>query len=536
MDTRFHCVYLLTSLNPQCSGAYYVGYTVNPIRRLRQHNGELVNGAHRTRSRGRPWLLLLCVSGFGEDRIALKFEWCWQNPTKSTRLKAHMSLLRGVYRLQYAVGVLFLLLRVAPFAQLHLTLHVFDSDRFEQVTAALHTLAPSISRVSETPLLRLETTTYEEFQERYIDEVVGGDVSSPANECGAYFLSASARTLSQRQGDGSMWSGRYTCEEDVIRQHVREKELMNSGRFPCSLCTLPLRTPYFLRCCQAPFCGLRAHIACLAMWFTHCVIKHQRQLEAEASTLTTAPEAVGDSRAANTHGGGGGATPWPCFNSCEQTLNYPKEAGSFMTSQPTPFFPMSQGNDETAVAPTVDLTIVPRQPCACPLCDEPLHWGALVYDLKRRVTIDRRWAEQQRRSVVEAIVAERLNRIQRSPNKRRPGRERREAVAVGKRRRELAIASMESSQQSLVRAPTYQLSPGHAIGAPESAFSGVEFGTPPLNQGMSQTSFIPNDVSDLTQPSSENANFFNADGNAAVAECHRSLVPTEFNVSDWLED
>lgn len=39
MDTRFHCVYLLVSLDPLFEHKYYIGYTVNPVRRLRQHNG-----------------------------------------------------------------------------------------------------------------------------------------------------------------------------------------------------------------------------------------------------------------------------------------------------------------------------------------------------------------------------------------------------------------------------------------------------------------------------------------------------------------
>ena len=53
-EAGFLCCYLLTSLHPAYAEHTYVGFTVNPRRRLRQHNGELVHGARRTSTR-RPW-------------------------------------------------------------------------------------------------------------------------------------------------------------------------------------------------------------------------------------------------------------------------------------------------------------------------------------------------------------------------------------------------------------------------------------------------------------------------------------------------
>jgi predicted GIY-YIG superfamily endonuclease len=54
----------------------YVGATVDPTRRLRQHNGELVGGARATK--GRQWTRRFLVGGFEDERDALRFEWRWK--------------------------------------------------------------------------------------------------------------------------------------------------------------------------------------------------------------------------------------------------------------------------------------------------------------------------------------------------------------------------------------------------------------------------------------------------------------------------
>jgi structure-specific endonuclease subunit SLX1 len=54
----------------------YVGATVNPDRRLRQHNGELAGGARATA--GRTWTRRFLVGGFADERAALRFEWRWK--------------------------------------------------------------------------------------------------------------------------------------------------------------------------------------------------------------------------------------------------------------------------------------------------------------------------------------------------------------------------------------------------------------------------------------------------------------------------
>jgi len=74
----WHCYMLQT-----CDGGRsktYVGATVDPARRLRQHNGEISGGARATK--GRQWRRHFLVGGFVDERAALRFEWRWKYLTR----------------------------------------------------------------------------------------------------------------------------------------------------------------------------------------------------------------------------------------------------------------------------------------------------------------------------------------------------------------------------------------------------------------------------------------------------------------------
>lgn len=78
-----YCVYLLKS---STTGKTYIGYTIDPYKRLRQHNGEIAGGANYT-SYGRPWILICYVTGFHNKTTALQFEWRNHHPLKKWKKK-----------------------------------------------------------------------------------------------------------------------------------------------------------------------------------------------------------------------------------------------------------------------------------------------------------------------------------------------------------------------------------------------------------------------------------------------------------------
>ncbi|XP_073947750.1 structure-specific endonuclease subunit SLX1 [Choristoneura fumiferana] len=130
----FFGVYLLYNINPKYKGRTYIGYTRDPNRRLMQHNrGTWAGGAHRTSNKG-PWKMVMIVHGFPNNISALRFEWAWQNPAKTTRLQ-HLNLKRVPRKeteFRFQLRVLSQMLRVGPWCRLPLLIRWLEKDFFEE--------------------------------------------------------------------------------------------------------------------------------------------------------------------------------------------------------------------------------------------------------------------------------------------------------------------------------------------------------------------------------------------------------------------
>uniref|UniRef100_A0A0N4UG27 Structure-specific endonuclease subunit SLX1 homolog n=1 Tax=Dracunculus medinensis TaxID=318479 RepID=A0A0N4UG27_DRAME len=122
---EFFGVYCLISRssNKYYKNRCYIGYTVDPNRRIRQHNaGTQFGGASRTDHRG-PWDMVLIIYGFPNSVSALRFEWAWQNPDKSRRLRP-LELKKSQKETAFAfrLRIVCCMLNTEPWKRLSLTL------------------------------------------------------------------------------------------------------------------------------------------------------------------------------------------------------------------------------------------------------------------------------------------------------------------------------------------------------------------------------------------------------------------------------
>lgn len=127
----FYGVYLLRS-KPKPK-LFYIGSTPLPERRFKQHNGQLVNGAYRTKRDGfRPWEMIIVVSGFPSKISALQFEHAFQHPHITRHILSENRLSKtarsGVNSLDMKLGNLRLLLLADYFRSLSLLVNIIDDD------------------------------------------------------------------------------------------------------------------------------------------------------------------------------------------------------------------------------------------------------------------------------------------------------------------------------------------------------------------------------------------------------------------------
>eukprot|EP01088_Endostelium_zonatum_P022619 TRINITY_DN990_c0_g1_i4.p1 TRINITY_DN990_c0_g1~~TRINITY_DN990_c0_g1_i4.p1 ORF type:complete len:267 (-),score=77.72 TRINITY_DN990_c0_g1_i4:433-1233(-) len=228
MATKFYCCYLLTSLNPKYKNHTYIGFTVNPKRRIRQHNGEITKGAKKTKLK-RPWRMVLFISGFPTNTVALQFEWTWQHPTQSSRTKSsglqNLKNIGSANLLRAKIRFLYELVHLSPWNHLPLTINWLTEDYHHLLTSC-----PDLPKHITTNITSLEA-----LDDKSDDEEEEEDKDKESSE----------------EGEGDEME--EDEEEEEIECMVCEEGMERKGKGSIK--------------CVGKGCGKSAHVLCLAREF-----------------------------------------------------------------------------------------------------------------------------------------------------------------------------------------------------------------------------------------------------------------------------
>lgn len=223
-----HFCYLLRSSRSASSQATYIGYTNDPYHRLRMHNGEVANGAKKTR-KYQPWRHLLIVGGFPNHSVALQFEWQWQNPHQSRLL--HDS----VYQ-DRANGHKSLKIKRSGFKnQLKILKELLKASHWKRVKLHIYIVDPSI-----------EIFVREMLTELMLGATAGGNINISA------ISTEDVRTLP------------LVISTQIIRPSEWIEAFLSRPDKLCSVCKLPFEDAQRLWQCTDLRCRSIQHIVCTA--------------------------------------------------------------------------------------------------------------------------------------------------------------------------------------------------------------------------------------------------------------------------------
>ncbi|KAI0791500.1 hypothetical protein BC629DRAFT_366397 [Irpex lacteus] len=232
----FYACYLLKSVKTPRATATYIGSTPNPPRRLRQHNGELTQGAWKTKH-GRPWVMQMIVHGFPSKLAALQFEWAWQHPYVSRHLRTDSGnalFRRGAKGIKNQILVACSMVASHPYNTWPLRVKLFTEEAQKHWTTASKTtnLPPAFT---------------------FSVELEGVDGCS-----------------------GNPGSGRTepidVTDREFVENHLRKAKNVDASPTPtlCTICNSPVHLssrPLETALCPTENCSAASHLACLATSF-----------------------------------------------------------------------------------------------------------------------------------------------------------------------------------------------------------------------------------------------------------------------------
>ena len=239
--------YILCSLNSKYLSNTYIGFTDDPLHRIRQHNGEIKGGAKYTKRR-RPWKLILVISNFPNKIAALKFEWAWQNPFSSNFIKGDIDnniiipkmtkkKLSNYYTsIKFKIEVLNLLINSKVFGRINLNINILDDNPIDDII---------ISEILKSNYTKInKNINIEEFKKNMKDNNKKED-----NDINEELLSLEGLNIADKC---------IICEEEFNNNNNKEKIISESSEDNNDKKN---KKEYIVKCnkCKCPF-----HMICLA--------------------------------------------------------------------------------------------------------------------------------------------------------------------------------------------------------------------------------------------------------------------------------
>ena len=98
MEINNHLHYCYILFNIEKPSRTYVGYTTNPMRRLRQHNGVISGGAKATTGKGQWAFLTLVTSPSFNTHSGLSFEWHLKRALRPQNARDSMKRIEALFK------------------------------------------------------------------------------------------------------------------------------------------------------------------------------------------------------------------------------------------------------------------------------------------------------------------------------------------------------------------------------------------------------------------------------------------------------
>ncbi|XP_004153269.1 structure-specific endonuclease subunit SLX1 homolog [Cucumis sativus] len=286
----FFSCYLLASACPRFKGHTYIGFTVNPKRRIRQHNGEIRCGAWRTK-RKRPWEMVLCIYGFPTNVSALQFEWAWQHPNESLAVRSAAATFKSLSGVANKVKLAYTMLTLPAWRGLNITVNYF-STKFMKNAAGCPSL-PEHMKVQVSPINELPC--YSEGDQDMLENEGDWEYNREREEICGFRVYGSMKEVSNEVPQKLM---DYQTGTDGRPPHVLrgcDKELETNEQVPPSSCTpsyIDVGMSYDLCACdeglenderEAASCGQSCIVAGTSR--TEIVIDDEEENQLEGSSM-----------------------------------------------------------------------------------------------------------------------------------------------------------------------------------------------------------------------------------------------------------